>query len=69
MDGNGSKWTVIWLKVDFLLDESKGRSGRSKSVKVDGPEVTNWTVLKCQTGRSESVKVDGPQIFRTLSAP
>ena len=36
MDGHGSMWTVIRLKVDGPLDESKGRSGRSESVKGAG---------------------------------
>ena len=55
VDGHGSKWAVIRLKVDGPLEKSKGRSGRSKSVKVDGPKVPKWTV--------KSVKVDGPNIF------
>ena len=63
MDGHGSKWAVIRLKVDGPLEKSKGRSGRSKSAKVDGPEAIKWTVRKCQSGRSKSVKMDGPNIF------
>ena len=38
MDGHRSKWTVIRLKVDFP-NESKDKSERSGSVKVDGPEI------------------------------
>ena len=43
LDGHGSKWTVIWLKMD-------GPSGknwtiwRSRRVKVDGLKMSKWTV-------------------------
>ena len=53
--GSGLKWTVM------------GESGRSKGVKVDGPNDSKWTVSgqsgrskKAQSGRS--AKVDGPEI-------
>ena len=31
-------------------------------MKVDGPEILKWTVLKDKSGRSYRIKVDGPQI-------
>ena len=48
---SGPKWTV-----------QKGESGRFKSVKLDGPKVSNLTVQKYQTARSESVKLDSPTV-------
>ena len=50
MDGHGSKWAVIRLKVDFP-DESKDKSERSRSVKVDGPEI-----FMSKSGRSKNFK-------------
>ena len=49
------KWTVFWAKLDGHY-----QSGRSESVKLDGPKVSNWKVLKCQTERSKSVKLYRP---------
>ena len=60
MNGQGSKWTVIRLKVNGP-DESKDKSVRSKSVKVDGPRILNN-----ETGRSKNVKVDGPKKFKWM---
>jgi len=45
VDGEGSKWTVIRLKIDGL-DESKDRR-MVPSVKVGGPRI-----LKSESGRS-----------------
>ena len=67
VNGHGSKKTVIRLKVDGPLDESKNRSGRFKSVKADGPTVSKWTVKKCQTGRSDSVQLVHPNPKCTLT--
>ena len=50
MDGNGSTWTVIRLKMDFL-NESRDKSERSRSVKVDGPEI-----FMSKSGRSKNFK-------------
>ena len=50
---SGPKWTV-----------QKGESGRFKSVKLDGPKVSNLTVQKCQTGRSDSIKLDVPKVLK-----
>ena len=50
MDGHGSKWAVIRLKVD-LPNESKDKSERSRSVKVDGPEI-----FMSKSGRSKNSK-------------
>ena len=50
VDGHGSKWAVIRLKVDFP-DESKDKSERSRSVKVDGPEI-----FMSKSGRSKNFK-------------
>ena len=52
------------VKVDGHSDESKCRSGRSESVKVDSLRVSKWTVRKYQSGQSESVKVDGLKVSK-----
>ena len=39
VNGNGSKWTAIRLKVDGP-DESKYKSGRSRCMKMDGLKVS-----------------------------
>ena len=44
------------------LDESKDKSGRSKSFKVDGSRI-----LKSESGVSKSVKVDGLKILNSES--
>ena len=36
-------------------------------MKLNGPEVWNWTVQKYESGRSKSVKVDGPNIWNSES--
>ena len=50
-------------KVGLSTFESSDHQFRSKSVKLNGPKVSNWTVQKCKTGRSKSVKVDGPKLL------
>ena len=55
---------IIRLKVDGPSDESKCRSGRSKSIKVDGLRVSKWTVWGCKSGRSEGIKMDGLRVSK-----
>ena len=57
----GPKWTVIWAKWTVTDD-----SGWSESIKLDGPEVWNWTVQKYEHGRSRSMKVDGPGVWKWM---
>ena len=48
-----------WVKVDGHSTKSGRSLGINRSVKVDGPKESNWTVRKCQSERSKSSKVDG----------
>ena len=50
MNSHRSKWAVIRLKVDFP-NESKDKSERSRSVKVDGPEI-----FMSKSGRCKNFK-------------
>ena len=71
------KWTVLrqtgqsfepcgrsWVKIDGHSTKSVS-FGTNKTVKLDGPKVSNCMARKCQT---ESVNVDSPRIFGTQSA-
>ena len=53
--GSGLKWTVL------------GQSGRSRGVKLDGPNDWKWTVLG-QSGRSKRLKVDGLRKWTVLKS-
>ena len=48
VDGLELKWTV-----------RGGSTGRSKRLKVDGPEIKKWTVQREKTVRSEVMNLDG----------
>ena len=60
MDGHGSKWTIIRLKVDGPI-ESKVKRGRSKDVKVDGPKTSKSTV---ETPHRTTWSEDRPALVR-----
>ena len=60
------------VKVDGLLSKSGPSLGKHRSVQVDGPKESKWTVRKYQSGRfksAKSAKTDGPKVFRTQSTP
>ena len=51
-----------WVKLDGHSTKSGRSLGINRSVKVDGPKESNWTVQKFQSERSKSAKVDAPKV-------
>ena len=62
----GSKW--MGQKTQSGRSRSVQYIFFSRSVKLDGPQMSKCMTQNCRSGRSESVKVEGLKIFRTLSA-
>ena len=72
----GPKWTVIWAKWTVTDDSGRSfkhkstvpgeKSGRSESIKLDGPEVWKWTVQKYESERSKDTAFENVGICLVL---